>query len=27
MIDTQTHGRVSIDGFKSLANTLAKEAK
>jgi formate dehydrogenase subunit gamma len=24
MIDTQTYGRVSIDGFKSLASTLAK---
>jgi formate dehydrogenase subunit gamma len=26
MIDTQTHGRVSIDGFKALAAKLAKEA-
>ena len=26
MIDAQTYGRVSIDGFKALADTLAKEA-
>jgi formate dehydrogenase subunit gamma len=26
MIDTQTYGRVSIAGFKALAETLAKEA-
>lgn len=26
MVDDQTYGRVSIDGFKALANSLAKEA-